>query len=111
MAIGKKILSVVTVSVVLITALSFYSRVTHHPGLTVATPEQVEPIPSNKLNINTATVAQLDELPGIGPTLANAIVSYREENGPFQKIGDLMLVKGIGKGRLEKIADLITVGG
>ena len=111
MGIGKKILLTITVSIVLITALCFCTKLWNHPGLTVTYAQQAQADPSGKLNINTATVDQLDELPGIGPSLANAIVSYREEHGSFQKIGDLMLVDGIGQGRLDNIADLITVGG
>jgi len=47
-----------------------------------------------KVNINTATVAELESLPGIGPAKAEAIIKYREANGNFQKAGDLILVKG-----------------
>ena len=66
---------------------------------------------SQRININTASAQQLQTLPGIGPGLSDAIIRYREENGPFQKVGDLMLVPGIGQGRMEKILDQITVGG
>lgn len=64
---------------------------------------------SKKININTATAKELEELPGIGPTLANRIVSYREKNGPFKSIEDLMKVSGIGEKRFESIKDLIVV--
>ncbi|MBC7319612.1 ComEA family DNA-binding protein [bacterium] len=64
---------------------------------------------SKKININTATAEELEELPGIGPTLANRIVSYREKNGPFKSIEDLMKVSGIGEKRFESIKDLIVV--
>ena len=111
MAIGKKILLTITVSMVLITAFCFCAKLRDHPGLTVSVAEQTHSASSNKININTATADQLDTLPGIGPKLANAIVEHRQKHGGFQKIGDLMLVDGIGQGRLDKIADLITVGG
>lgn len=66
---------------------------------------------TGKLNINTATVSELESLPGIGPNLAQAIIDYRSKNGAFQNIGELTSVSGIGAAKLEKIADLITVGG
>ena len=61
------------------------------------------------LNINTATAAELDALPGIGEKKAQAIVDYRAENGPFSSIDGIKEVKGIGDGIFEQIKDLITV--
>jgi competence protein ComEA len=66
--------------------------------------------PTEKININTATVEELDKLPGIGPSIAKAIVDYRTKNGPFKKIEDINDVKGIGDALFEKIKDQITVG-
>lgn len=60
------------------------------------------------IDINTATVAQLDSLPGIGPAKAKAIVAHRKAK-PFEKIEDLMDVKGIGAATFAKIKPLITV--
>jgi len=62
-----------------------------------------------KININKATVKELQTLPGIESVIAQRIVDYRHEYGPFKKIEDLMQVKGIGKKRFERIRDLITV--
>ena len=62
------------------------------------------------IDINSATVEELDGLPGIGPTLAQAIVDYRNEFGPFFAIEDIMFVDGIGPDTFEAIKDLITVG-
>jgi competence protein ComEA len=62
------------------------------------------------VNINTATLEQLDTLPGIGPTYAQDIIDYRNANGLFTKIEDIMNVPGIGEGKFEAIKDLITVG-
>ncbi len=64
----------------------------------------------NKLDLNTATASQLQELPGIGPALANRIVEFRRENGAFKRIEDLMNVRGIGEKNFEKIRARITVG-
>ena len=61
------------------------------------------------LDINTATVEQLTQLPGIGEKIAERIVKYREEHGLFSKIEDLLSVKGIGEKKLEKIKPLIEI--
>ena len=67
--------------------------------------------PTAALNINTATAAELEALPGIGPILARRILEYREENGGFRAVEELTKVDGLGTGTLEDIWDLITVGG
>ena len=64
---------------------------------------------SDKININTAGIEELVELPGIGETLAQRIVDYRKEHGRFDTIGDIMDVKGIGEAKFNAIKDLITV--
>lgn len=63
------------------------------------------------LNLNTATSRQLQTLPGIGEVLAERILSYRDANGAFQSIGDLVNVPGIDGGTLDAIWDYVTVGG
>ena len=64
-----------------------------------------------KVNINTATAQELTSLPGIGQVKAEAIVKYREANGPFKSVDDITKVNGIGPKKLEKIRNEITVGG
>ena len=61
------------------------------------------------LDINTATAEELETLPGIGPVVAQRIIEYREENGPFDRIADLLNVKGIGDQTFERLMDRITV--
>ena len=61
------------------------------------------------ININTASASDFDKLPGIGASKAEAIVQYREKNGPFEKIEDLKEISGIGDALFEKIKDYITI--
>ena len=61
------------------------------------------------INLNTATVAQLETLPGVGKSTAERILEYRQKNGPFKKVEDLMNVKGIGEKMFLNIKPLIVV--
>jgi comEA protein len=79
---------------------------------TTKTPEKTqakEQTTSAKIDINKASAAELQTLKGIGPQTAQAIVKYREENGPFKSVEDLNKVKGIGKKKVESLKDKITV--
>ncbi|MFC1852400.1 ComEA family DNA-binding protein [candidate division CSSED10-310 bacterium] len=62
-----------------------------------------------QIDINKASVSELAKIPGIGPATANKIVEYRKANGDFSKIDDLLNVKGIGKGSLDKIKPHLKV--
>jgi competence protein ComEA len=64
---------------------------------------------SGKININTAGAEELDKLPGVGPALAERIIQYRTENGPFSQAEDLQNVSGIGPKTYEKMSAQVTV--
>jgi competence protein ComEA len=61
------------------------------------------------VNLNTATAEELEELPGVGPAIAEAILDERERRGRFATVEDLLDVRGIGDARLEQLRDLVTV--
>ncbi len=72
------------------------------PGVTPGTPAVL-------VNLNTATLADLDTLPGVGPVTAEAILAWRTENGAFSTVDELLEVSGIGDVTLEELRDLVTV--
>ncbi len=77
---------------------------------TTGAPRATTTLPrTGKVNINTASVAELDVLPGIGPQLAQRIVDYRQAHGPFARIEDLDNVSGIGPATIERLRDLVVV--
>lgn len=61
------------------------------------------------VNLNSADLVALDSLPGVGPVTAEAIVAWRDENGPFRSVDDLLDVKGIGEATLAEMRDRVTV--
>jgi competence protein ComEA len=91
----------------------------HVPRKGEAVPQQPAPGPGSaatpsspvakKVNINTATLADLDTLPKVGPITAQKIIDYRVKNGPFKRIEDLKNVSGIGDATFEGLEDLITI--
>lgn len=62
-----------------------------------------------KVNINTATKSELQTLNGVGEATAEAIIQYREENGMFKSVQDLVNVKGVGAKKIQKLSDSLTV--
>jgi comEA protein len=64
----------------------------------------------HSVDLNSATADELQQVPGIGPSTAKAIVNFRQKSGPFQKIEDLLAIKGISKARLEKMRPYLRVG-
>jgi competence protein ComEA len=67
--------------------------------------------PTGVVNINTASLEQLQMLPRVGPSLAGRIVEYREANGPFQSVDEILAVKGIGESSFEKLEPYIVTSG
>lgn len=65
--------------------------------------------PGRKININTASAAELELLPDVGPTLARAIIEHRRKHGPFRSVEGLDEVSGIGPKRLERLRPLVVV--
>ena len=88
---------------------------TRVPGGSGAVPVPIPPsgappaTTASLVNVNTADVAQLETLPGVGPVLAQSIIDHRTEHGPFTTIEGLMDVSGIGPATLEEIRELVTL--
>lgn len=87
------------------------------PGIEITQPSAGAPVASNAIgqatasdliDINSATALELADLPGIGAVLSERIVAYRETNGSFQRIDQLMSVSGIGTATFERISSLIS---
>ena len=62
-----------------------------------------------KIHLNAATASELDALPGVGPVIAERIVSFREQNGPFQALEDLLDIPGIGEAKLAELRDRLRI--
>ena len=82
---------------------------TEKPAKAVANPAQPAGPTAPLVNINTATQTQLESLPGLGPKVAARILEYRQKNGSFKKVEDLMNVKGIGEKSFLKLKPLLRV--
>jgi competence protein ComEA len=88
----------------------YVPRLGEHVAMAAPTaPSGSESSPPGPVDVNRASVEQLDELPGIGPTTASAIVDHREQHGPFATVDDLEAVRGIGPAKLDAIRELVTV--
>ena len=80
------------------------------PVLSEAAPPRSDPGSSaEQISVNTAAAPELERLPGIGPVLAQRIVEYREQHGPFQRLEDLLEVEGIGPSKLENLQEYVRV--
>ncbi len=81
----------------------------YSPQLQAARPTTDRPPTAKPIDLNTADVAELRQLPGVGPNTADAILALRRETGPFQTVNDLNAVHGIGDKTLAKLRPLVTV--
>ena len=91
------------------TLLSSSSAVAEQAPKTRGSAAKIRATAANPVNLNSATLAQLQTLPGVGASAAQRIVDYRQKNGSFKKIEELMNVKGIGEKSFLKLKPLITV--
>jgi competence protein ComEA len=99
----------------LLTLLAAIGFVAAHPAAQsaqkAAAPARTDARPAMAtINLNTATAAELEKLPGIGQKVAARIVEYREKNGPFKKVEELMNVQGIGEKSFLQFRSQLTVG-
>ncbi len=65
--------------------------------------------PAKPIDLNRATLEQLEELPGIGPSMARRILEFREKSGPFRRVQDLLAIRGIGPKRFEALRPYVFV--
>jgi competence protein ComEA len=79
------------------------------PAVGEAAPTAPGVASDGRVNLNTADAAALDTLPGVGPATAAKILAWREENGRFESVEDLLDIGGIGEAKLDAIRDLVTV--
>jgi competence protein ComEA len=75
----------------------------------VAAPSGQPGTPAGKVNLNTASLAELEALPGVGPALGQRILDYRAQHGSFGSVDDLRHVPGIGDAKFAQLKDLVTV--
>jgi len=73
-------------------------------------PGPLAPARARPLDLNRASVAELDELPGVGPVLAGRIVEYRRLHGPFRAVEELLAVRGVGPKSFGRLRDRVSVG-
>jgi competence ComEA-like helix-hairpin-helix protein len=66
-------------------------------------------LPAKPIDLNSATLEQLEELPGIGPAKARAILEFRQKSGPFEHVTDLLALPGIGRKRFDKLRPYVIV--
>jgi competence ComEA-like helix-hairpin-helix protein len=69
-----------------------------------------KPLPDHPVDLNAATAKELEELPGIGPTTAAAIINFRTKSGRIRRVEDLLAIRGISESKLKKIRPYVTLG-
>jgi comEA protein len=70
---------------------------------------QKKHLPAAPVDLNSATAAELQQVPGIGPATAKSIINFREKSGPFRRVEDMLAIRGISKQALERMRPYITV--
>lgn len=103
--------TVMSVALVVLTLGIAAPVLTAHTDQDAPTRQTPKPAPADApaINLNSATAAELEKLPGVGPATAARIVEYRQKNGAFKKVEDLMNVRGIGEKTFLSLKPLITV--
>lgn len=95
--------------IALVAALAMGSHTADAAAQQKSSKSKADAAPSAPLNLNTATVAQLEALPGVGSATAKLIVEHRQKNGGFKKVEELMNIKGIGEKSFLKLKSMVTV--
>ena len=107
------LLGLTAVFLCVLLVLSRQAQAPLEPGVVVETevevPQDEVAPPFEPVDLNTADAAELDTLPGIGESLAGRIIAYREANGPFGSIEEIMEVSGIGEAKFAELEDRVTV--
>lgn len=100
---------IMSLAILAVAALPAAAQQAKTGGTSAPSASKSSPAPTSPINLNTATQAQFESLPGIGPKVAQRIIEYRQKNGQFKKIEDLMNVKGIGEKSFLKLKPYLTV--
>lgn len=108
---ARKMISAKVFQMFLLAAAIFGSFSALSVGKLYAAPKQESQAkaPQVVINVNKATAEELEKIRGIGPALAERIIKYRDEHGPFKKVEDLGNIHGIGEAKFEKIKDQVSI--
>ena len=98
------------VAAIVLVGLTWVPHTLHAAQSSNATRQAAKPAVAGAININAASATELEALPGIGAKTAGRIIEYRQKNGPFKKIEELMNVRGVGEKNFLKLKPLITIG-